>query len=268
MAVLTSKQMATAVLDMAGSTSPVEKAAKGYTYHKERFGYVLGGQGELYTRDLAENWARTRHNGTDGEYFLEDAKHWYTPPRKVADCSGMIIEAARRYQRGFGDRTANGLHSDFVGGGAISTLPHNEAGLGVWKDGHIGVTTGDGRIVESKGVLHGVVIAKIGTTAFTHWGHFPFVDYSDAVPAIPSPPKPQAPALTRILKYVWFNRMRGEDVRTLQVALIAHKYNLGKSGADGVFGTLTRDAVITFQKNVGITVDGKVGQQTWGTLFD
>lgn len=51
---------------------------------------------------------------------------------------------------------------------------------------------------------------------------------------------------------------RGEDVRTLQ-----KKLNLV---ADGIFGTLTEEAVKEFQKSRGLTADGIVGAKTWAAL--
>ncbi|HSN59206.1 MAG TPA: peptidoglycan-binding protein, partial [Clostridiaceae bacterium] len=37
--------------------------------------------------------------------------------------------------------------------------------------------------------------------------------------------------------------------------------------SDGIFGPVTENAVISFQKRLGIMVDGVVGQQTWGNLL-
>ncbi|MCM3224846.1 peptidoglycan-binding domain-containing protein [Terribacillus saccharophilus] len=37
--------------------------------------------------------------------------------------------------------------------------------------------------------------------------------------------------------------------------------------ADGIFGPNTRQAVINFQRNNGLGVDGIVGQATWNRLF-
>lgn len=51
---------------------------------------------------------------------------------------------------------------------------------------------------------------------------------------------------------------RGEDVKALQA-----KLNLV---ADGIFGTLTDEAVREFQKANGLTVDGIVGANTWSKL--
>lgn len=52
---------------------------------------------------------------------------------------------------------------------------------------------------------------------------------------------------------------KGDDVKTLQNAL--HLV------ADGVFGKLTREAVVAFQKSNGLIPDGIVGQSTWKALL-
>ena len=58
---------------------------------------------------------------------------------------------------------------------------------------------------------------------------------------------------------------RGEDVRTLQQKLIELGYLKGK--ADGIYGPLTRDAVIRFQKAKGLAADGIAGPQTLNALY-
>jgi RHS repeat-associated protein len=58
----------------------------------------------------------------------------------------------------------------------------------------------------------------------------------------------------------------GDSVRELQRHLINLGYNLGTHGADGQFGLATQRAVEAFQRDNGLTVDGSVGSQTWGTL--
>jgi peptidoglycan hydrolase-like protein with peptidoglycan-binding domain len=57
----------------------------------------------------------------------------------------------------------------------------------------------------------------------------------------------------------------GERVRTIQWNL-NQQIGAGLS-VDGVFGPLTRNAVIRFQQICGIGVDGKVGNQTWPRLL-
>lgn len=56
----------------------------------------------------------------------------------------------------------------------------------------------------------------------------------------------------------------GEGVLLLQRALAASGFSPG--ALDGDFGTNTRKAVRAFQKAKGLTVDGKVGKNTWKAL--
>ena len=60
---------------------------------------------------------------------------------------------------------------------------------------------------------------------------------------------------------------RGEDVREMQAALIARGYDLGRWGADGIFGAQTLKAVKAFQKDCGLKTDGVCGPETWGKLL-
>jgi hypothetical protein len=45
-------------------------------------------------------------------------------------------------------------------------------------------------------------------------------------------------------------------------------YDLGPTGVDGVFFGRTRDAVVSFQQQIGLTDDGTVGSETWAALVD
>ena len=59
----------------------------------------------------------------------------------------------------------------------------------------------------------------------------------------------------------------GNDVKTLQQKLIDNGYDVGSSGADGVFGKNTQNAVMKYQKDNGLTVDGIAGKNTLGALY-
>lgn len=59
---------------------------------------------------------------------------------------------------------------------------------------------------------------------------------------------------------------KGSDVKELQTTLINAGFDVGSSGADGIFGTKTAEAVKAYQKANGLSVDGIVGSQTWGSL--
>ena len=57
-----------------------------------------------------------------------------------------------------------------------------------------------------------------------------------------------------------------EAIYTLQNLLIKKGYNCGSSEADGFFGDNTYKAVIAFQKDYNLSVDGIVGIATWAAL--
>lgn len=65
---------------------------------------------------------------------------------------------------------------------------------------------------------------------------------------------------------LYFRGCSGPEVKRLQIKL----RNLGLYAGliDGLFGGGTESAVRTFQRNRGILMDGKVGQETWAALFD
>lgn len=59
---------------------------------------------------------------------------------------------------------------------------------------------------------------------------------------------------------------KGDEVKKLQSALISAGYDVGSTGADGIYGSKTASAVKAYQKANGLSVDGIVGSQTWGSL--
>jgi hypothetical protein len=74
-----------------------------------------------------------------------------------------------------------------------------------------------------------------------------------------NPDKPDQPDYDwRVLKY----SMKGSDVREMQEILLNLNYNLNPYGADGDFGSVTRDQVLLFQSKNNLTADGIVGAKT------
>lgn len=86
-------------------------------------------------------------------------------------------------------------------------------------------------------------------------------------PPVPPPPGGQPPPLAscRLLRLT-VPAMRGDDVKAVQERLIAEGFFVGPTGADGIFGQRTRDAVIAFQANKGMTADGVVRPQVYEAL--
>jgi peptidoglycan hydrolase-like protein with peptidoglycan-binding domain len=61
---------------------------------------------------------------------------------------------------------------------------------------------------------------------------------------------------------------KGFDVTALQYLLKCTQEAWRNLAADGVFGPSTEEIVRAYQGFVGVTVDGIVGQGTWGRLTD
>ncbi len=80
-------------------------------------------------------------------------------------------------------------------------------------------------------------------------------------------PESVAVVLTRDLRF----GMRGADITWVQNFLIAENSGpsavlLGEVGATGYFGTLTKNAVIEYQKGAGLTADGVIGPKTRASI--
>jgi hypothetical protein len=85
--------------------------------------------------------------------------------------------------------------------------------------------------------------------------------YIKALNQLPSTPNISTPnTIQRILK----QGIQGDDVKTLQTYLNTHNYNAGI--ADGIFGNLTKQAVVKFQLANGLVGDGIVGPLTKALL--
>ena len=60
---------------------------------------------------------------------------------------------------------------------------------------------------------------------------------------------------------------RGDSVRKLQQSLMDAGYDVGSTGADGIYGQRTQDAVRRYQQAQGIDADGIFGEWTQGRLY-
>lgn len=87
-----------------------------------------------------------------------------------------------------------------------------------------------------------------------------FVEDTNGQPYDPSQETPlNSFRLSRLLK-ITFPYMSGDDVRDVQNALKLRSFSPGIQ--DGIYGVLTRNAVVSFQKQAGLNADGVVGKQT------
>ncbi len=144
--------------------------------------------------------------------------------------------------------------------GTIDTLPEI-VGLALQTDGHVGYYVGNGYAVEWRGFNYGCVRTKVKERKWKYWYKLPFIQYGAAAADIPAP---EIALGSRLLK----RGMVGSDIKALQELLMQLGYVLPKYGADAKFGTETEKALRAFQKEAGLTVDGKYGDRTHAALMD
>lgn len=177
-------------------------------------------------------------------------KGWDMSKSKSGDCSGIPVGELRAL--GIIPKTADYNCRSFMKICTKIPLSELRASDLVFNKktdpSHMGVFDGE-MVVESKGRDAGVVRRPVSEGGWVIGGRLPNDWFDDDVMV-----------LTRILKYVPDNMMKGEDVRQVQMQLQLAGYTPGT--ADGVFGKKTKIAVQAFQLDNNLEADGIVGKNT------
>lgn len=182
----------------------------------------------------------------------------------VADCSGLFVWAFKA----FGQSIYHGSNTMYLrycsdkgklkaGRREDGSEPAPGTAVFVYNKkkenySHVGLYIGDGWVIEAAGTVDGVCRSRITNSKWSNWGWLKGVEGGE-VP---------------VGKPVLRKGDRGEYVKLAQTELIEHGYDVGKWGADGVFGAATEAAVKQFQKDNGLSADGVIGPKTWDALDD
>lgn len=223
----------------------------------EKWGYVWGGSGEVYTKAVAEKlYTAYKTEKYDKTYYLTtQMKLWEN--KRVCDCSGLF--------RAFGaSGTANDMYNKSTSKGKLSTCDLLPGTLVFCQDSdgkmnHVGVIVDSGYVIHSTNSATGVIKERLSTSkrGWTHWGRANFIDYGTSSVATSQVTQADKPTLRKGSK--------GQDVKTLQ-ELLNKKINTGLV-VDGDFGEKTHAAVTTFQLKNNLVIDGIVGAKTWVVLL-
>lgn len=131
-------------------------------------------------------------------------------------------------------------------------------GVVLWRQGHVGVYIGDGKVIEAKGINYGVVETNIKDGNWSYGLTFDWMEYNynEKVNDISTKkPNPYPEPVTRTLG----KGCKGEEVKWLQYELVESGY---KIAIDGSFGSKTLAALKSFQQSAKLVVDGKCGPKT------
>lgn len=224
-------------------------------YYDEKWGYILGASGQIWTQAAQNAKAKT------DEQVAKFGQQWVG--KRVIDCSGVWMLAMKECGSYMYHGSNTMWNKYCVSKGRISggrkadggeLLPGSAIYTGT-KDGdhnHVGVYIGNGQVLEAGGVQKGVILTPVTAAKWKCWGEMKYVDYSGETPA------PTKPILRR--------GSIGPYVTAVQAKLIQLGYDLQPYGADGQFGAKTEAAVIAFQKASGLSADGVVGPATYDAL--
>lgn len=127
--------------------------------------------------------------------------------------------------------------------------------VGIGAVGHVVISDGKGGTVEAACTKLGLIAGSLSGRRWTHGVLVPGVKYE---------PGPSVPVEQPLVFRLTSPRMTGETVRELQERLQIKGYEIGR--ADGVFGPKTYAAVLEFQRDAGLLVDGEAGPLTLAAL--
>lgn len=144
------------------------------------WGYVWGTYGTVLSPDFLESKIIQYPDEVGGkEDFIRE--NWLG--KRTADCVGLIkgyswYDTASQMtilvSNGMPDIGADTMYENATEKGTIDTIPEIP-GLAVWKEGHIGVYIGDGKVVEAYGTTSGVIRSELANGGWTHWLKIPYI---------------------------------------------------------------------------------------------
>lgn len=146
------------------------------------WGYVYGTYGTVLDNSLLDSKITQYPEEVGGnEEFIRENWLW----KRTADCVGLIkgyswydteTQKTLLVSNGMPDIGADTMYENATEKGTIDTIPETP-GLAVWKEGHIGVYIGGGKVVEAYGTTTGVIRSELADGGWTHWLKIPYINY-------------------------------------------------------------------------------------------
>jgi len=227
-------------------------------------GYIWGQMGATWTAakqaNLKKNYEADPEGMKNYKSSVQYGSQWIG--HRVWDCAGLCRWAAK--ENGIAIHSGSNLiwKYDLSSKGAFTKGMDLPVGALVFcgndqNKSHVGVYTGDNIVTEASSPRVGVIQSALDCGKWKYWGLIKNVGY-DFTPV----PQPEPEKKHKTIK----KGSTGPDVVECQQDLIQLGYDVGRTGADGIYGQKTEDAVRAFQKASGLTADGICGPRTWDAL--
>jgi len=212
----------------------------------QKWGYIWGCAGQI--------WTQAKQDAATRSMTVKYGSRWIG--RRVADCSGLFSWAFKELG-GYMYHGSNTMWNKYcTSKGKLQSGITIRPGTAVFlvnsagSRHHVGLFIGNDIVIEAKGTAYGVVTSKL--SHWDEWGELIGVDYTNEG--------------SETVVATLHKGDKGEDVRVLQNKLLALGYGLPKYGADGSYGAETTAAVMAFQTDKGLMVDGVCGPITQAAL--
>lgn len=215
--------------------------------------YVYGAKAENGKLTLSHlNFLRRAYPNVVTASYYNQAKKYVG--RVCCDCSSLANSwyCGTKYQYG----TAQ-LFQKAKKRMSIKNWKKFPLGTIVYKEGHVGVYIGNGKVIEAKGINYGTVKTNITDTNWQYGLLMPWIDYSTGIKkSTKAKKKNPYNKPTKTLK----RGSKGEGVKWVQFELNEAGYT--KVTIDGKYGISTENAVKKFQRSCKMKQTGKVGSKT------
>lgn len=234
--------------------------------YKRKDGYIMGAKGQNPKKWSKNSWWFTQYSGSQKTKAL----YWRENAQRVWDCNGLAEGIYEDWSGVNINTKARYNYSGWCGvkGSGMIPAKYRIAGAPVfWGKTAASIThvayldepvdksnpAGDWYIIEARGVMYGVVRTKLYSRKPNYWGIMDkYFDYSDSDYI-------ETEFVEHLGDRLLKNGSEGDDVKELQEALIRLGYDCGKWGIDGDFGDSTEQAVMSFQRDHSLDVDGEYG---------
>ena len=224
--------------------------------------YVYGAHGQVITKEIVDGLRKTFPGMYTQSYYEKTLK---AVGSRGVDCVGLL--KAYLWWQGSDKNPkptsgvaggATAMYNEAKEKGSMSSMP-DEAGIILFRPGHVGIYIGGGYVIDASGVDYGIK-KNNQLSKWKYWFRSPYLTYSGSG-SNNNPDNGSTPADGDVLK----KGAKGEPVKKLQNRLKELGYFTGT--VDGDFGSSTEKSVKEFQKKAGLTADGVAGQATQKRLY-
>jgi len=274
----TAKQVEAQIAELKTLGIPLSEAAWKAALACEGWPYIFGDRGEYCipshrraaynSKGEAHPTIKTKCKNFDGTGSCSGCKFYPGDRTRAFDCRGftywILLQIYGWKLMGAGATSQWNNADNWKAKGEIGTMPRDTLCCLFVAKGktmeHTGFGLNDETVECSNGVQHFTTRNK----KWTHWGVPACVEGTISVPSAEDPGNgfPENPGWRPTIR----KGSKGQDVVECQTMLQALGYDLGSCGVDGDYGTMTRLAVICFQRDHNLVTDGVCGPMTWDAL--